>query len=394
MKSFTLLLIVAVAAAAVSQVSAQWLPLLADVTPYPPITLQTSAKFQVRTHDDAAKAFEDCREDNYVPDDIYEKFLNYEFPAHRRTSCFVKCFVEKMGLFSESRGFDEKAMIKQFTVKTPKDLDTVQHGLEKCIDHNEAESDVCTFANRVFSCWLPINRHVVRKVLADLAGEAKILENCLKKVSSPERIVSDLQKLERYPEWTSEEVPCLMRCLASEKGWFDIVKNKWQGKRLTDDIGADVYNYCRFELMRKSRDGCSFAYRGLRCLKQAELHAGTSLSTLLHCARTLNATNVELLQYNQLKTEEPIPCLFQCFADAMGFYDTTGNWRLLNWQQAFGPSRMENQTQEQPLDYSECRRSDKERKEATSKCSWMYEEYKCWERLNGNDFGEESRETS
>ncbi|SPP80225.1 Hypothetical predicted protein [Drosophila guanche] len=226
--------------------------------------------------------------------------------------------------------------------------------------------------------------------LADLAAEAKLLESCLRKVSSPERIASDLQQLERYPEWTREEVPCLMRCLASEKGWFDIGKNRWQGKRLTDDLGADVYNYCRFELMRKSRDGCSFAYRGLRCLKQAELHAGTSLSTLLHCSRSLNATNVELLQYNKLKEKEPIPCLFQCFADAKGFYDATGNWRLLNWQQAFGPS----QTQE-PVDFSECRRSDKQRQEAASKCAWMYEEYKCWERLNGNggDFGEESKET-
>ncbi|KAH8326294.1 hypothetical protein KR067_004808, partial [Drosophila pandora] len=147
-------------------VSAQWLPLLMEPTPYPQLTLQTAAKFQLKTHDDAEKAFEDCREEFYVPDDIYEKYLNYEFPAHRRTNCFVKCFVEKLGLFTESKGFNEKTMINQFTSKSHKDLESVRHGLEKCIDHNEAESDVCTWANRVFSCWLPINRHVVRKVFA------------------------------------------------------------------------------------------------------------------------------------------------------------------------------------------------------------------------------------
>ncbi|KAH8383649.1 hypothetical protein KR009_009828, partial [Drosophila setifemur] len=127
---------------------------------------QTVAKFQVRTRDDAERAFEECREDFPVPDDIFEKFLNYEFPAHRQTNCFVKCFVEKLGLFTDSRGYNEKFMIAQFTSKSHKDLETVRHGLEKCIDHNEAESTTCTWANRVFSCWLAINRPVVRKVFA------------------------------------------------------------------------------------------------------------------------------------------------------------------------------------------------------------------------------------
>lgn len=127
---------------------------------------QVAAKFEIRNHDDAVRAFEECREDNHVPDDIYEKFLNYDFPAHRNTACYVKCFVEKMGLFSERRGFDEKAIIAQFTYMNFNNAETVRHGLEKCIDHNEAESTTCTWAFRVFSCWLPINRHVVRKIYA------------------------------------------------------------------------------------------------------------------------------------------------------------------------------------------------------------------------------------
>ncbi|EDV43738.1 Odorant-binding protein 83ef [Drosophila ananassae] len=231
------------------------------------------------------------------------------------------------------------------------------------------------------------------QVLADLAADAQTLEKCLRELSTPERIAGDLQKLERYPSWTREELPCLMRCLASEKGWFDINSNRWKGQKLTDDLGADVYNYCRFELRRKAVDGCDFAYRGLRCLKQAELHAGTSLSTMLQCSRQLNATNVELMEYSKLKPKEPIPCLFQCFADAMGFYDLDGNWRLSNWQQAFGPSHDEIKSHSD-LDYSECRLNDKERKEASNKCSWMYQEYRCWERLNGNHLGMESKENT
>ncbi|EDW84624.2 Odorant-binding protein 83ef [Drosophila willistoni] len=222
-----------------------------------------------------------------------------------------------------------------------------------------------------------------------LAGDAKILEKCLREISTPERINSDLQKLERYGEWTREELPCLMRCVASEKGWFDIESNKWQRKRVADELGADIYNYCRFELLRRSRDGCNYAYRGLRCLKQAEIHAGTSLATLLQCSRQLNATNLELLQYSKLKPKESIPCLFQCFADALNFYDEQGNWRLRNWEQAFGPSRQE----QQQLDYSQCWSSKEQRQAPTNQCSWMYDEYICWERLNGNIIVEQVDET-
>ncbi|TDG48238.1 hypothetical protein AWZ03_005413 [Drosophila navojoa] len=224
----------------------------------------------------------------------------------------------------------------------------------------------------LLTLWLAV-------ALADLTGDAQILEKCLGSISSPERIESDLRKLAKYASWTSEEVPCLMRCLASEKGWFDIDANKWHKQRVAEELGADIYNYCHYELRRKSRDACSYAHRGLRCLKQAELHAGNSISTLMQCSGKLNATNVQMLQYSTLKPKESIPCLFQCFADAMSFYDEAGNWRLLNWQQAFGPTHQEHQP-----DYSLCRLSDEQRSQASSKCAWMYDEYLCWERLNGN----------
>ncbi|ALC46422.1 Obp83ef [Drosophila busckii] len=217
------------------------------------------------------------------------------------------------------------------------------------------------------------------QALCDLLGDAQILEQCLRELSTPERIDSDLRKLERYAEWTSEELPCLMRCLANGKGWFDVAANKWRRERVAEELGADIYNYCRYELQRKSRDGCSFAHRGLRCLKQAELHASANLNTLFKCSKQLNASNVQLLQYSKLESPESIPCLLNCMATELQLYDEAGNWRLQNWQQAFGPSRLEAQP-----DYSVCRRSDAQRQAASSKCAWIYEEYLCWEQLNGN----------
>ncbi|XP_023163474.2 uncharacterized protein LOC111594419 isoform X1 [Drosophila hydei] len=217
---------------------------------------------------------------------------------------------------------------------------------------------------------------------ADLTGDAQILDKCLKSISSPERIESDLRKLANYTSWTSEEVPCLMRCLASEKGWFDSDTNRWNKQRVAQELGADIYNYCDYELLRKSRDACSFAHRGLRCLKQAELYAGNSISTVMQCSVQLNATIGQMVQYSELKPKESIPCLFQCFADAMSFYDEAGNWRLLNWQQAFGPTHVEHQP-----DYSPCRTTDEQRRLASSKCAWMYDEFLCWERVNGNHNG-------
>ncbi|KAM7361441.1 general odorant-binding protein 99a-like [Cochliomyia hominivorax] len=126
-----------------------------------------SAKFELRSKEDALAAHEECREEYNVPDEIYEKFTNYDFPEHKNTKCYVKCWVEKMGIFEPRNGYDEKAIVAQFTHENPKFLAKVRHGLEKCIDHNESESDVCTFAHRVFSCWIKVNRHIVRKTLGD-----------------------------------------------------------------------------------------------------------------------------------------------------------------------------------------------------------------------------------
>ncbi|XP_067617205.1 general odorant-binding protein 99a [Eurosta solidaginis] len=131
------------------------------------VTLVT-AKFQLRTPQDALATHEECHEEFRVPDDIYDKFLNYEFPPHKRTNCYVKCFVEKMGLFTEQKGFDEKAIMRQFSAGNTKNLAKIAHGLERCLDHNEHDSDACTWAHRVFSCFLTVNRPLVRKTYTEV----------------------------------------------------------------------------------------------------------------------------------------------------------------------------------------------------------------------------------
>ncbi|TMW47418.1 hypothetical protein DOY81_007503, partial [Sarcophaga bullata] len=74
-----------------------------------------SAKYEIKTKEDALEAHEVCRDEYNVPEDIYEKFMNYEFPDHKRTKCYVKCWVEKIGIFTEKKGFNEQSIISQFT---------------------------------------------------------------------------------------------------------------------------------------------------------------------------------------------------------------------------------------------------------------------------------------
>ncbi|XP_023299166.2 uncharacterized protein LOC111681552 [Lucilia cuprina] len=337
-----------------------------------------SAKFELRNRDDALRAHEECREDNYVPDEIYEKFLNYEFPDHKRTKCYVKCWVEKMELFKERKGFDEKSIVYQFTHEHPNYLANVRHGLEKCIDHNESESDVCTFAHRVFSCWIKINRPAVRKVFADLdAKEGRAIAECLDQISTNEL----LEKFKNYANWTYEEIPCFARCVVAEKGWFDIDHHRWNKQKIVDDLGENLYNYCRYEFSRPFKNVCTYAFKGLKCLKDAELNVIVTYSHLLECINEKATSMSQLLEYYHFPKGERIPCLFNCFANRAQLYDNNNEWIIKNWLKAFGPPRNVNMS-----NVAVCRVPD-ERRKTMNVCAWMYEEYNCWERFNYNTNG-------
>lgn len=138
-----------------------------DIHSHLDLKVNYTVGFEVRSKEDALRAHEVCRNTFPVPDDVYDLLLDYQLPEHRYTNCYVKCWVETMGLFTPQKGFNEKNIVSQFTHDNTHNLASVRHGLEKCIDHNESESDVCTWAHRVYSCWLKVNRHIVRKMFAN-----------------------------------------------------------------------------------------------------------------------------------------------------------------------------------------------------------------------------------
>ncbi|XP_020713668.1 uncharacterized protein LOC101459207 [Ceratitis capitata] len=209
--------------------------------------------------------------------------------------------------------------------------------------------------------------------------DAEILRKCLRQVGSID-LASELQKVQRYSKWTKEEIPCFTRCLATEKRWFDADASKWHKQQIADDLGADMFNYCRYELDRYNEDGCEFAYTGLRCLKQAEFYLPQTLKNILSCASELNVTMNELKKYAGFPEKEVVPCLFQCLAKKLNFYTSDYEWNFDNWIRAFGPMRQDR------LASIVCKVSA-EHIATRDKCEWMYEEYNCLERLNYNTDG-------
>ncbi|XP_037950984.1 uncharacterized protein LOC119681779 [Teleopsis dalmanni] len=206
--------------------------------------------------------------------------------------------------------------------------------------------------------------------------DTAILRKCLSRASG-NVAKEELLKVARYKNWTDEEIPCFTRCIAHERNWFNIEENKWNKAQLVEELGGDMYNYCRFELDRRYDDACEFAYKGLKCLKLAEVQTRETYTTLLNCATNLNASMEQLQRYGYFPAVEEIPCLFKCLADKMNFYTPAYEWNFENWIKAFGPVKYEQQ------EAFVCK-ALKEKIDKTDTCSWMYEEYLCIENLNYN----------
>ncbi|KAI9584258.1 uncharacterized protein LOC119635132 [Glossina fuscipes] len=226
---------------------------------------------------------------------------------------------------------------------------------------------------------------IVKQVLSislEEAHNSEILRKCFEEIDQSQYNSSEvlLDKFKNYAYWSHEEIPCFARCIASEKGWFDIDLSRWNKQRIVDELGANMYNYCRFELNRAFKNVCSFAFKGLRCLKQAEMNVIITHNNLLECVKEKSISMDQLLEYYHFPQLEHIPCLFKCFADKSHLYTVDHDWNVLNWLKAFGPIRNEN------ADISICRVNANER-EKMDICAIMYEEYNCWERLNYNTDG-------
>lgn len=233
-----------------------------------------------------------------------------------------------------------------------------------------------------------------------------ILRQCLQDISLHNETTMEqlLEKFSTYSNWTDEEIPCFARCVAAEKGWFDIERHRWNNQQIVDDLGANMYNYCRYEFNRAFENVCTYAFKGLKCLKQvsnhrvtrsvrilmhtssvstpfqAELNVIVTYSHLLTCVKEKATSMSQLLEYYHFPAGERIPCLFNCFANKAQLYDSNYQWIIKNWLKAFGPIR------DETVNISICRISDEKRR-SMNVCDWMYEEYNCWERLNYNTNG-------
>ncbi|XP_075148181.1 odorant-binding protein 83ef [Haematobia irritans] len=225
---------------------------------------------------------------------------------------------------------------------------------------------------------------LVQQISCDKENDVNsgILRQCLEDISHHNETGTErlLKKFSNYANWTEEEIPCFARCVAAEKGWFDIERHRWNKQKIVDDLGANLYNYCRYEFNRDFNNVCTFAFKGLKCLKQAELNVLVTYSHLLTCVKEKATSMSQLLEYYHFPAGERIPCLFNCFANKAQLYDANYQWIVKNWLKAFGPIR------DETVNISICRISDEKRKTMDT-CAWMYDEYNCWERLNYNTNG-------
>uniref|UniRef100_A0A1I8N036 Uncharacterized protein n=1 Tax=Musca domestica TaxID=7370 RepID=A0A1I8N036_MUSDO len=237
---------------------------------------------------------------------------------------------------------------------------------------------------KYYSVLFTVATILIAQALCNLEHDmnSDILRQCLQDISHHNETVTErlLEKFNTYANWTKEEIPCFARCVAAEKGWFDIERHRWNKQKIVDDLGANMYNYCRYEFNRPFSNVCTYAFKGLKCLKQAELNVIVTYSHLVTCVKEKATSMSQLLEYYHFPAGERIPCLFNCFANKAQLYDDNYQWIVKNWLKAFGPIRDES------ANISICRISDEKRR-TMNVCSWMYDEYNCWERLNYNTNG-------
>nr|ALZ41683.1 odorant binding protein 8 [Liriomyza sativae] len=208
--------------------------------------------------------------------------------------------------------------------------------------------------------------------------EMTIINSCLERLNNQAGGAAiHIQQVENYSSWTVEKIPCFTVCIARAKGWFNADTNKWNKHRISEDLGADTYNYCRYELDRQHENACHFAHQGMKCLKQAQENIPITHAALLGCVLQLNITLDDLRQYVPLQLHEKIPCFFQCFAQKMQLYSTNFEWNTDKWVKAFGPPHADiNEFR------SQCKASSATIKSQPNTCAWMYTEHICLERMS------------
>lgn len=111
------------------------------------------------TPEDAAFAFQRCRNISNANTDLKEMWAFWKFPDKKETHCYVKCFLEKLGLIDlVSRGLDANKIFQQIDEN---DLSTEESDFWDIL-----EVDLSGTCKSYYTKWMQMNErfpHIFRK---------------------------------------------------------------------------------------------------------------------------------------------------------------------------------------------------------------------------------------
>lgn len=109
-----------------------------------------NADWNVQTQDDFDGYRSECILSLQIPEDNVNEYKMDNFPNDERTQCYVKCMLDKLGLFDDRYGFNVERLVTQLGQER-RGIDT-KNDIEKCADKNSQLTDVCEWAYRGFYC--------------------------------------------------------------------------------------------------------------------------------------------------------------------------------------------------------------------------------------------------
>lgn len=115
-----------------------------------------NAEWEVQTEEDFAAYRPDCVRMLHVPVEKVNEYKMNNFPNDKKTQCYVKCMLEKLGVFDDREGFYVDRLVAQLEKDRKRGIDTKAE-IEKCADENPQKTGPCEWAYRVFHCIRPVD---------------------------------------------------------------------------------------------------------------------------------------------------------------------------------------------------------------------------------------------
>lgn len=118
---------------------------------------------QTQTNLDAYRPV--CASSLNIPEATVNEYKKFNFTDDEKTRCYVRCILDKMGLFSDDKGFNVERLVKQ--LGQGKNETLIKPDVEKCADKNPNKDHACAWAFRGFNCFktahLPLVQASVKK---------------------------------------------------------------------------------------------------------------------------------------------------------------------------------------------------------------------------------------